>query len=151
MRSHSCPAFAKSPAATAANTGRSCHLSARLTSSCSTLTFSALSSLRSCEDTSAPTRTADRLSRSGRATRSKMSGWTDFTPGTPAARTSSATDASTPASPLVMYSSASPPGVVVSWAAASMHWFRIRADTSVATPSAMLTTMSAARSHRWSR
>ncbi len=49
------------------------------------------------------------------------------------------------------YSSALPPGVVVSCAATSMHWFRIRADTTVATPRAMLTTIIAARSHRWSK
>ncbi len=80
-----------------------------------------------------------------------MSGWIERTPGMFAARRSSASDRSTPASPLVTHNSALAPGVVVSWAAASRHWVRMRADTSVATPSAMLAMMSAARSHRCNR
>ena len=98
---------------------------------------------------STPIKIAARLFCPGSVTFSTTNGCTVFTPGMLAARMSSTTDRFTPNSPLLTNRSPTPSGVVVCVAADSMHWFKMRDETNVATPSAMLATMSAARSQRW--
>jgi hypothetical protein len=69
-----------------------------------------------------------------------------------ASRSSSETVRRTPSSPFEMKMSAVDlRGVVVAAAADSTRSLRMRDETSVATPRAMLATISPARSHRWTR
>ena len=101
--------------------------------------------------TSTPSSTPTRPPCPGSVTRSTTSGWYAATPGREAARRSSTTDRATPNSPLPTYKSPTRAGVSDWSVARPRQSFSARDETSVATPTAMLATMSAARSQRCHR